>query len=63
MNPFIPLGLLVLGLAEMVLKDLGVLPGPHIVATIIAAACLVLALTSLYLTAQSMPESGTRGKP
>ena len=63
MNPFVPFILLALGLIEMVLKDLSVLPTPHVVSTIIACVCLLLSLISLALYAGlQMRETGKRGR-
>lgn len=64
MNPYVPFTLLILGLVEMTLKDLSVLPTPHVVSTIIAVVCVVLSLVTLVMYAGlKFKETGKRGRP
>ena len=63
MKPYVPFVLLILGLAQMVLKDLNVLPAPHVVSVIIAIVCLFLAVTvAVMYWGLSTKETGKRGR-
>jgi hypothetical protein len=63
LKAFVPFILLALGLAEMVLKDLAVLPAPHAISTVIAVVCLLLSLVTLALYwGLRMRETGRRGR-
>ena len=61
-KPLVPFALLILGTAEMVLKDVAILPTPHVVSTVIACVCLFLSLVTAIMYAMQQPETGTRGR-
>ena len=63
MRPHIPFALLILGLSQMVLKELNVLPAPHVVSVIIAIVCLFLAvLLAVMYWGLDAKETGRRGR-
>jgi hypothetical protein len=64
LRPYVPFALLILGVTEMALKDLSVLPTPHVVSTVIAVVCVFLSLVTLLMYAGlKFEETGTRGRP